>query len=222
MGIMSYVSSPLWLLLLIVSGAEMMSYRPRAGCHVCRPPAVAAAYVSHAAELGHTGAGHPGAAVWSQAAGGRRGAGRRRATRAHGGTRALVTGAFWEALFSTLMAPIVMLQHSWYVLSILMGMATGWNAQTRTDRALPLGLVGAKFAAHTLIGMVAAFVLWSYVPTVSTGSCHCWPDCCCRFRWWCSVQPAAGPVAREDRLFLVPSETRGLRSWTAPMPWRPS
>jgi membrane glycosyltransferase len=40
-------------------------------------------------------------------------------TRAHGGTRRLVLGAFWESLFSTLMAPIVMLQHSWFVISAL-------------------------------------------------------------------------------------------------------
>ncbi|HEX4178494.1 MAG TPA: hypothetical protein VHY57_08655, partial [Rhizomicrobium sp.] len=133
-------------------------------------------------------------------------------TRAHGGTRALIAGLFWESLFSTLMAPIVMLQHSWYVFSIVMGMATGWNPQTRTDRALPLKLVARKFGAHTIIGVIATFVLWHY----AHGS----------FGWFVpllaglllsiplvvlSSSPFLGEVARGDHLFLVPSESRGLR-----------
>jgi membrane glycosyltransferase len=133
-------------------------------------------------------------------------------TRAHGGTRRLIFGLFWESLFSTLMAPIVMLQHSWYVFSIVMGMATGWNPQTRTDRALPLKLVARKFGVHTAIGAVAALVLWRYAPD--------------SFNWFVpllaglllsiplalfSSSPLLGQLAREDHLFLVPSESRGLR-----------
>jgi membrane glycosyltransferase len=212
MGIMSYVSSPLWLLLLIVSGAEMMSYRPAPRPAVFDVQPVLPLYVSHAAELGilvfatlvllfgpkllAVGAMLEDASL----------------TRAHGGTRALIAGLFWESLFSTLMAPIVMLQHSWYVFSIIMGMATGWNPQTRTDRALPLELVARKFTAHTVIGAAATFVLWHYAPS--------------GFNWFLpllaglllsiplvvlSSSPLLGEVTREDHLFLVPSESRGLR-----------
>ena len=53
-----------------------------------------------------------------------------------------------------------MLQHSWYVFTILMGMATGWNVQTRADRALPFKLVVGKFAAHTIIGMAVTALLF--------------------------------------------------------------
>jgi membrane glycosyltransferase len=134
------------------------------------------------------------------------------ATRAHGGTAAVIKSALAEAIFSTLMAPIVMLQHSWYVVTIVMGMATGWNAQTRTDRALPLGLVAAKFAPHTLIGAAAAFLIYNYVPV--------------DFDWFVpllsglvvsiplvvlSSSPLLGRLAREDRFFLVPSETWGSK-----------
>jgi len=212
MGIMSYVSSPLWLLLLIVSGAEMMDTRPAPPVtYVGMQPSLPL-YVSHAAELGilvfatvvllfgpkllAVGAVLEDAAL----------------TRAHGGTRRLIFGLFWESLFSTLMAPIVMLQHSWYVFSIVMGMATGWNPQTRTDRALPLKLVARKFGVHTAIGAVAALVLWRYAPD--------------SFNWFVpllaglllsiplalfSSSPLLGQLAREDHLFLVPSESRGLR-----------
>jgi membrane glycosyltransferase len=212
MGIMSYVSSPLWLLLLIVSGAEMISYKPAQSATTVDLQPALPLYVSHAAELGIlVGAtlvllfGPKLLAVGSvleDAA----------LTRAHGGTRALIAGLFWESLFSTLMAPIVMLQHSWYVLSILMGMATGWNPQTRTDRALPFKLVAREFAVHTVLGVVAAFVLWRFAPD--------------SFNWFVpllaglvlsiplvvvSSSPLLGQVAREEHLFLVPSESRGLR-----------
>ncbi|HEY1877914.1 MAG TPA: hypothetical protein VGG66_10610, partial [Rhizomicrobium sp.] len=134
------------------------------------------------------------------------------ATRAHGGTSALVMGLFWEALFSTLMAPIMMLQHSWYVFSLLMGMSTGWNSQTRTDRALPLGLVARKFAPHTVIGAIAAIALWHYAPDnfdwfvpLLAGLCLSIPLVVL------SSSPLLGQAAREDHLFLIPSESRGLR-----------
>jgi len=213
MGIMSYVSSPLWLLLLIVSGAEMMSYKPAPSESIFDLQPVLPLYVSHAAELTILVFATlvllfgpkilAVVTVLKDAA----------ATRAHGGTRALIAGLFWESLFSTLMAPIVMLQHSWYVFSIVMGMSTGWNPQTRTDRALPLGLVARKFAPHTIIGAVATIVLWNYAPA----SC---------FDWFLpllaglllsiplivlSSSPLLGQFAREEHLFLVPSESRGLR-----------
>jgi membrane glycosyltransferase len=219
LGIMSYLSSPLWLLLLIVSGAEMMNYRPAPPDDVAGNFAggfgglqSSLPYVSSAAGLGILVLATlvllfgpkllAVAAVLEDAA----------LTRAHGGTRALVMGLFWEALFSTLIAPIMMLQHSWYVFSLLMGKSTGWNSQTRADHALPLGLVARKFAPHTVIGAIAAIVLWHYAPDY--------------FDWFVpllagpllsiplvviSSSPLLGQVAREDHLFLVPSESRGLR-----------
>jgi membrane glycosyltransferase len=93
-----------------------------------------------------------------------------------------------------------------------MGMSTGWNSQTRKDRALPLGLVARKFAPHTIVGAIAAIALWRYAPD--------------SFNWFVpllaglllsiplvvlSSSPLLGQVAREDHLFLVPSESRGLR-----------
>jgi membrane glycosyltransferase len=133
------------------------------------------------------------------------------ATRAHGGTGAVLGGVFWESLFSTLMAPIVMLQHSWYVFTILMGIATGWNSQTRSDRALPLGFVTWKFWPHTLIGAAATIILWRYAGD--------------SFNWFVpllagmllsiplvvvSSSPLLGLWTRRENLFVVPSETRGL------------
>jgi membrane glycosyltransferase len=212
MGVMSYLSSPLWLALLVVSAAEVMSDRPAPPVGLDGFQTPLPLYVSHAGELGILVVATllllfgpkllAVCAVLEDAA----------LTRAHGGTRALVMGLFWEAVFSTLTAPIMMLQHSWYVFSLLMGMSTGWNPQTRTDRALPLGLVTRKFAPHTVIGAIATVLLWRYAPD--------------NFNWflpllaglllsiplvYLSSSPLLGEVAREDHLFLVPSESRGLR-----------
>ena len=78
----------------------------------------------------------------------------------------------------------------------------GWR-QVQSS-ALPLGLVAAKFAPHTLIGAAAAFVIYSYVPV--------------DFDWFVpllagllvsiplvvlSSSPLLGRLAREDRFFLV-------------------
>ena len=212
MGIMSYVSSPLWLLLLIVSAIDMVSFRASlpagfVGLHPSLPLSV-----SHAAELVVLvlatvvllyGPKLLAVAALLESP---------EATRAHGGTGAVVLSMIWESLFSTLMAPIVMLQHSWYVVSIAMGMATGWNAQTRTDRVLPVNLAARKFAAHTLVGVAATFVLWRYANE--------------SFNWfvpllaglWLAIplvfvssSPLLGLATRKDGMFLVPSETRGLK-----------
>ena len=209
MGIMSYVSSPLWLLLLVVSALEMLSFKPSSVSSFDWNTALS---VPQAAQLGVLVVamvvllfGPKLIAVIALLED-------VPATRAHGGAGAVIKSAIVEAIFSTLMAPIVMLQHSWYVLTILVGMATGWNAQTRTDRALPLGLVARKFAPHTLIGLAAGFVLYRYVPV--------------DFDWYIpllaglvlaiplvvlSSSPLLGRLARADRFFLVPSETWGSK-----------
>ncbi len=212
MGIMSYISSPLWLLLLIVSAVDMMSFQAAApasyiGLHPSLP-----LLVSHAAELVILVLatlvllyGPKLLAVIALLES-------PEATRAHGGTGAVLQGALWESIFSTLMAPIVMLQHSWFVISILFGIATGWHSQARADRALPLGLVARGFAVHTAIGLAATAILWFYAND--------------SFNWfvpllaglWLAIplvvlssSPLLGLMTRKDRLFLVPSESRGLK-----------
>jgi membrane glycosyltransferase len=212
MGIMSYVSSPLWLLLLIVSTIDMMSFTPvDPASFIGRQPALGLD-VSHAAELFILVIATLVLLYLPKLLAVLALLGDAEATSAHGGTGAVLMGVFWESLFSTLMAPIVMLQHSWFVLSVLMGMATGWGSQQRTDRALPLGCVARQFWPHTLIGLAATVILWKYAHD--------------SFGWFVPLlagmlvsiplvvmtsSPLLGRVSRQDGLFLVPSETRGLR-----------
>ena len=209
MGIMSYVSSPLWLLLLLVSVGDMISVKsPAAG----ESEPLLPLFVSHAAELVVLVVATLVALYGPKLLAVIAVLESPDATRAHGGAGAVLWSALLESLFATLMAPIVMLQHSWFVFSILMGMATGWNAQTRADRALPLGMVARKFAPHTVIGLAATFLLQRYAPD--------------SFDWflpllaglWLAIplvafssSPLLGRFSRDERLFLVPSETRGSK-----------
>ena len=210
LGIMSYVSSPLWLLLLVVSVIDMMSAKPPAGMIGFEP--MLSLSVSYAAELMILVVATLVALYGPKLLAVIALLDSPEATRAHGGIGSVLWSAFLESVFATLMAPIVMLQHSWFVVSILIGMATGWNAQTRTDRALPLGLVVRTFAPHTAIGVAATFLLQHYAPD--------------SFNWflpllaglWLAIplvalssSPMLGKVAREEHLFLVPSETRGSK-----------
>ena len=209
LGIMTYISSPLWLLLLIASAVEMMTAPalPDATFIGLQPSLPLS--VSHHVELLMLvlativllfGPKLMALVVLLDDAD---------ATRAHGGLGAVIGGFLWESLFSTLLAPIVMLQHSWYVVTILMGMSTGWGSQQRTDRALPLKFAVRYFWPHTLVGLAATVILW-HTPS---------------FHWFLplmaglllsvplvimSSSPLMGQVALADRLFLVPSETRGL------------
>jgi membrane glycosyltransferase len=84
------------------------------------------------------------------------------ARRDHGGAWSVLRGVIGESVFSTLLAPIVMLQHSWFVFNILAGISTGWGTQQRHDRALPLGFVVRNYLAHTLAGIVATLLLLRY------------------------------------------------------------
>jgi len=202
LGIMSYVSSPLWLLLLLVSIADMMSSNP-----VAEP-----LFVSRASELVVLVVATVVALYGPKLLAVLAVLESPEATRAHGGAGAVLWSALWESVFATLMAPIVMLQHSWFVFSILMGMATGWNAQTRTDRALPLGLVAAKFAPHTIIGLAAAFLLQRYA-----GDSFDWFLPLLAGLWIAiplvaiSSSPMLGRLARQEGLFLTQSETWGSK-----------
>jgi membrane glycosyltransferase len=164
MGIMSYLSSPLWLLLLLVSAAAMLHDRPSAlATYIGTLPSLSLS-ISHTTEL-VTLAGATLALLYAPKLMGLMALLRRPgALTAHGGRGAVLTGVVLESLFSTLFAPIVMLQQSWYVAMIVMGISTGWPAQQRQDRPLPLGFVVRHFALHMLIGLGAGWLLWRAMP----------------------------------------------------------
>jgi membrane glycosyltransferase len=151
MGVMSYLSSPLWLLMLVVSALSLVPYgRPADAIdHAALLQLVVATVILlYAPKLLAMGIALRDTAK----------------VRIHGGLGALLRSVFWEALFATLFAPAVMLAHSWYVFTLLIGISTGWGSQVRDDRALPLWFVISRYWAPTLIGAGCTALLWRFAP----------------------------------------------------------
>ncbi|HWF63345.1 MAG TPA: glucans biosynthesis glucosyltransferase MdoH [Rhizomicrobium sp.] len=163
-GIMSYLASPLWLLLLIVSGLEMflpsgiapftyLGRQPELPLLV--PQAVpllqlttATLVLLYAPKLLAT------VVLLTQP----------ETVKEHGGFGGVVRSVLLESLFATLVAPVAMLAHSWFLLNIVVGRATGWTTQARSDRALPFWFVVRNFGVHTLIGTTVTYVLYRFAP----------------------------------------------------------
>ncbi len=62
----------------------------------------------------------------------------RETRRAHGGTARLLAGTGLEILCSALLAPLMMLRHCAFVLTVLLGRAVGWDPQVRDAQRLGL------------------------------------------------------------------------------------
>jgi membrane glycosyltransferase len=193
MGVMSYLSSPLWLLMLIVSATALVPYDvPDSDKLALLQLVLATIILLYAPKVLALGIALRDTEQ----------------VRAHGGGGPLLRSVLGESLFATLFAPVVMLAHSWYVISILMGIATGWGSQARDDRALPLWFVVRHYWPHTAIGIGCSFLLWRYAP----GDLY----------WFAPLLlglllaiPMAritsslrlGELAAKRKLFLIPSET---------------
>lgn len=210
-GIMSYMSSPLWLLLVvlfIINAVELEHTAP--ATFVGRYP-VLAWPISHTAAFVSVAVAamailylpkfialivllrDPGAAS------------------DYGGVRTLILGVVIESLLSTLMAPIFMLSHSWFVTNILIGRMTRWGAQFRGGDGIRLGRAAVAFSPHTSVALVTGLSAWCWTPG--------------DFWWylpmlmglvvgipiaWLTSLPGIGEAVRRCGVFVVPSETVGL------------
>jgi membrane glycosyltransferase len=129
----------------------------------------------------------------------------------YGGTARLIGGFFIENAVSVLVAPVFMLQHSWFVANILIGRTTRWATQPRGSTGIGLGRAAAVFAPHSLAALLLGFGVWRWLPGEF---------------WWClpillgpavapvlawlTSKPSLGHAMGRRGLFLVPSETEGL------------
>lgn len=153
-GIGSYVTAPLWLLMLVAGLLTSLQarfvppdYFPSAFSLFPTWPAqdpVRAAWV-FVGTMGVLLA--PKLVAWLMMlfdGGARRG---------FGGVRALF-GLVFETLLSGLLAPVAMILQSRAVISILAGRDGGWQPQRRDDGSVPLAAVVAGFLPLTLLGIV--------------------------------------------------------------------
>lgn len=80
---------------------------------------------------------------------------RRACAQAFGGRARLVLGTMLETMVSVLIAPIMMMLHTYFVGSLVLGRAVGWDPQNRSDRGLSFGEAASAFGV-----LVVAALIW--------------------------------------------------------------
>ena len=128
--------------------------------------------------------------------------------RQFGGATRLVVSAALEMLFAVVIAPVMMLYHSRFVLSVLSGHDVRWEPQVREGRAVQWTEAWRATAGVTAVGVAWAGLTLYYSPTffvwltpIFTGVVLAAP----LVRWTSSR--TLGLWARDLGLFLVASET---------------
>ncbi|MDE2499277.1 MAG: glucans biosynthesis glucosyltransferase MdoH [Alphaproteobacteria bacterium] len=207
-GVMSYLSSPLWVAMLVASAAMMLVQRHIAPVtYLGRYPILSwpeshtiefVALISAMVVLLYGPKLIALLLILRD----------REACRAHGGGWNAAFSVLLESVFSTLLAPIAMLSQSMFVINILLGEATGWGTQQRTEHGPAWSIIVRTFGMHTFVAITAGVLIYTYVP----GSF-----------WWFSLL-LVGPVlaipfagitssrsigqwAMRRGLFLAPCET---------------
>ena len=79
----------------------------------------------------------------------------------YGGRKGLFISFWVECLFSALCAPIMMLFQSKFIVEILLGLDSGWKTQNR-DQETSWRVAFARHWAHTLIGFVVSIAVYNY------------------------------------------------------------
>ena len=165
MGIMSYLSSPLWLLFLLVTGFEAYVQSQTMPVYFFGDNIFPVWPESYAVEMTTvllvTLAMLFLPKLWSLLLLIFR---RRRMIRGYGGFLRAVLSVFLESLFSVLTAPVLMLYQSKFVFAILARKSVGWPPQNRDDHRLSLKEAIQAHGVQTLIGVAAGWVSYEYIP----------------------------------------------------------
>lgn len=164
MGVMSYLASPLWLLFLLVTGIEAYIKSQEAPVYFFGEnlfPVWPASYTFEMTTvlivtLAMLFLPKMLALVLLLFQPGR--------LRQYGGFFKVGLSVVLETLFSTLLAPVLMLFQTKFVLAILFKRTIGWPAQQRSDHATSLKEAVSAHGGQTLIALAAAVLTYAYVP----------------------------------------------------------
>lgn len=159
LGAMGYVSSLLWLLLLLASTAYVAGVAPLAD------PAL-----SGVAGLGSWTALQPLPSLLAVTAGilflpkglGLVLALRRRER--YGGAARLIGRGLAEASFAVVVAPVMMMYHSKFIAEVLVGHSVGWTTQPRDSTSVPWDDATRTTSWISAVGLLWAAVTWSLSP----------------------------------------------------------
>jgi membrane glycosyltransferase len=127
--------------------------------------------------------------------------------RAFGGLERAAISVVGETVFSTLHAPLLMLWHTRFVVTNLLGVSVGWGTQARAADGTAWTYAIRRHWGHTLIGLVWGWFMWWLGPSL--------------FWWFTPVlagmvlsiplsvltsRRSLGARARKIGLFLTPEE----------------
>jgi membrane glycosyltransferase len=84
--------------------------------------------------------------------------------RAFGGGAALIRSVFAELVFSILLAPILMVQHTRVVLATIMGWRASWSGQQRGGSAESWGRALLRYGGCTLFGALWGWAVYITAP----------------------------------------------------------
>jgi membrane glycosyltransferase len=83
-----------------------------------------------------------------------------------GGALRLLLSTFFEVLMSALLAPSMMLIQTGHVMHFLFGLDTGWNPQRRDDGSVPFGSIVRRHRSHVAMGFVMLIAGLSISPSL--------------------------------------------------------
>jgi membrane glycosyltransferase len=96
--------------------------------------------------------------------------------RQHGGVLRLTLGVGVEALFSLLLAPLLMMHHTRIILSILLGRTVRWGAQSRRAQGELAAIARAEWPTVAL-GAAALVLTLSFAPVLTLLLAPLWLPC---------------------------------------------
>ena len=208
LGVMSYLSSPLWLLLIVLSIAQAYQMGGEVPVSYVGEYPVLSFPISHfnafMVLISATGLMLFGPKVFAYLTL----LADREKRRAHGGCINAGFSVVLECIFATLFAPVAMLSHSWFVVNNLIGRSVEWSPQQREEHAVPLVDVANTFLPHTLAGLAVSAATYALAPQsfwwlspLTVGMLAAIPTV------YLTCAERAGAWVRDWNLFLIPSET---------------
>jgi membrane glycosyltransferase len=145
MGVLSYVASPLWLLFLVLTFVAASLRAPESHAF-----AYGGALLFGVSMLMLLLPKLWGAIAWQCL---------RRSAGCDAAHDSLIAGVLLETLLSILIAPNMMLFHSWFVFSTFIGHKVKWNVQQRDERGVSLGEAWQAHRGPLFIGVGAGVLI---------------------------------------------------------------
>ena len=217
-GILSYLTSPMWFAVLIVS--SIITIQDALAVHQYFQPGAYTLFPTwpeyRDGEIAALLAVTIGVLLLPKLLGATLALTNRALRRGFGGGGRLALSLILEQLFSMLLAPPMMLFHTTFVVTTLAGKPVVWNAQERGDRGVTLRDAFARHKWHMLVGLVWGALILLLAP---------------KFIWWMmpviaglllsapltilSSRADLGRFARRGGLFLTPEEVSTPRELAA-------